>query len=360
MERHHIAPNDTSLPGYKALCTELYLADRSELSQSYAFAPSQDYRLYHRIHKVYVGAAGAGLLRRIHDSLRDEQIPAYLEVAGWAAAEAALVETASSAVDRIHQLESAEACWMRALAAQETINYSETPDCLQEVDSPYRLALDLAFVPLMKSLVVGDITSKIREQTFVDVLAIAGTSALQRKLAFAAGEASAVRSLVGFEHECNALLGLLYMDDPRYVPMPSSARAGSGRDYPEQTHDLVVINQHWGRILKTTPVEIKASASLYDLKRYDALIVRGKMHLAINGYHDPSYTREAYAAYYDGTASAKQTTTVHQVSATMRKLLQGYARGERKGTSSRITRYYDTSGLVDDHPEFSLHRAMRK
>lgn len=165
-----------------------------------------------------------------------------------------------------------------------------------------------------------------------------------------------VGSLVGFEHECNAHIGLLYMDDPRYIPLPASARAGSGRDYPSQTHDMVVVNQHWGTILKTTPVEIKAHASLRDLKRYDALIVRGKMHLAANGLHDPTHTREAFAAYYEGSSTQKQISIVHQVTETMKELLQGYARGNRKEGSGRVTRYYDTSGLVDDHPEFSLQR----
>lgn len=233
MERQHIPSDNVPLPGYDALRAEQYFADRLEQLESYEFIPNRDYGLYHRIHKVYVGVAGASLLNRIHESLRDEQLPAYLDVAGWAAAEAALVDTTSSTIDRVHQLEAAEECWGRALAAQEMINHSEALDCLQEVDAPYRLALNLAFVPLMKSLVTGNITSKIREQTFVDVLAIAGTSALQRELAIVAGEVSAAQSLVGLEHECNALLGLLYMDDPRYIPMLSSARAGSGRDYPE-------------------------------------------------------------------------------------------------------------------------------
>lgn len=356
MERRHISPDSSPLPGYDALRSEQYFVDRIASPDAYEFSPKRAYHLYHRIHKVYVGPSGAKFLGDIHDALHDEQLPEYLDVAAWAAAEAALVDTSASTEARVGLIESAESCWSRALAAQEMLNHSDAPEYFKEADTPYRIALNLAFAQLMKALVVGNVTPKIREQVFVDVMAIAGTATTQRVFAGQHMDRRTLSSLIGFEHECNALAGLLAMDDPRYIPLPSSARVGSGRDYPEQTHDMVVVNQHWGTILKTTPVEIKAHTSLHNLKRYDALIVRGKMHLATNGLHDPAHTREAFAAYYDGSDTRKQSAVVFQVVATMKDLLQGYARGNRKDTSSRVTRYYDTSGLVDEHPEFSLDR----
>lgn len=180
MERCRISPDSSPLPGYDALRREQYFVDKTDAPTVYEFSPNRAYNLYHRIHKVYVGPSGAQFLSNIHDALKDEQLPEYLDVAGWAAAEVAIVDASPGVAAREGLLESAERCWSRALAAQEMFNRSDAPDYFKEADVPYRLALNLAYVPLMKALVRGDVTEDVREQTFVDILAIAGAASIQR------------------------------------------------------------------------------------------------------------------------------------------------------------------------------------
>jgi hypothetical protein len=117
-----------------------------------------------------------------------------------------------------------------------------------------------------------------------------------------------------------------------------------------------VVNQHWGKIRKVIPLEIKSKASLGDIKRYDALVVRGKMHLSITGRYSPEFTREAFAAYYDDTATRRDNLTVYQVTSTMKELLRLYQQGNVRSKHDSPTSYHDFSALQRSRPEFSLNR----
>lgn len=359
MERHHVSDADV-LPGYDALQFNRSFIKVEPLSEppSSLEGSNSFFENYHKIHKVFVGESGSRLLRSIHQGLKDEHEPSYLDVAGWAIAEAALVEESVSATKRIEWIKSAEDCWERAIGLQEEIDQS-LPESDVEDDAKFRFALNLAFAPMMKALVSGNVTASIREKVFADVLALAQLAGIQRELAIKAGSAEATSQLIGFEHECNAHLALLYVDDPRYLPLPSSARGGSGTTYPNQTHDITVINQHWGKIRKVIPLEIKSKASLNDIKRYDALVVRGKMHLSITGKYSPEHTRNAYAAYYEGDGTKEDNLIVYQVTSTIKQLMKLYQQGGRQGTFDSPTSYHDLTALRKTHPEFSLNRPER-
>lgn len=355
MERSRVS-DATLLPGYDTLRFSRYFSGSPD--ESIPFEPAPDYDRYQRIHKVYVGKSGSRLLRDIHEKLKSQQHPEHLDAAAWAAAEAAIVDDSLQTPDRIGLVEAAERCWEHAILRQQDID-SWLPDDEVEDDASFRFALNLAFTPMMKALVVGNVTDVIREQVFSDVLAVAQSAGIQRSLASAEASTEAFNQLLGFEHECNAHLALLFANDPRYLPLPSSARAGSGRTYPEQTHDIVVVNQHWGKIRKVIPVEIKSRASLNDIKRYDALVVRGKMHLSVAGKYSPEHTRQAFAGYYDGSATRQDTATVYQVSSTIKTLLALYQKGSRQNTQDTPTSYHDLGTLRQTHPEFSLHRPRK-
>lgn len=356
MERRYVSDADM-LPGYDALQFSRNFAS-TDLHVLAPTASNEHLKTYYRIHKVYVGESGSRLLRSIHEELKDEHDPLYLDAAGWAAAEAALVDDSMKTTDRVGLIESAESCWERALGAQEVID-TLIPNDMVEDDAKFRLALSLAFAPLMKALVVGNVTESVRERVFTDVLALAQLSGVQRDIAVRSGDIGASTQLLGFEHECNAHLALLHMNDARYLPLPSSARAGSGTSYPEQTHDIVIVNQHWGKIRKIIPLEIKAKASLSDIKRYDALVLRGKMHLSVIGKYSPEHTRNAFEAYYEGTASHNENKAVYQVVSTVKRLLSLYQKGNRQYDYDSPTTYHDRDVLQRIHPEYSLNRARK-
>src|SRR5919202_2234845 len=326
MKRRYVAEYNTH-EGYNALDKGRRLADTGR--DNWTFEPRRAFDEYLSMPKGLTDEEGGGRLELLAQELKNEWMPGYLDVAGWASAEAALTLHSKDTVARIELLDQAIDCWQRAIISQEHINHDPAHEWLREDGDSYRLALNIAFAPLMKALVVGNVTPATIERVFADTMAIPQAASIQRSLAYTAGDTTAACDLLGFGHECNALLTLLYMNDPRHVPLPSSARAGSGYDYPEDTHDIVVINQHWGDILKVVPVEVKSKASQRDLKRYKALIIRGKMHLSLTGKYSPEHTLEAFRQLYEGQPTPLAQQTVHYATSTMRELLQLYQKGDR-------------------------------
>lgn len=344
---------ETKLNGFDSLQKARSLNEESSFT---GFSPNTHYASYMNIHKVFVGDSGAEKLVAISDALKEEWLPDYLNVAGWAAVEASLVSSSKTTVDRMKLMDQAEISWQSALTHQSELTQSTERKWLCEDTDEFRIALNLAYLPLMKSIVAGNVTRKVRHDTFADTLAIAQLSAIQLQLASKEGNIDAVGDHLGLGHECNALLAFLYANDPNYLPIPSSYRAGSGYEYRNQTHDISIINQHWGEIQKVFPVEVKAAASIRDRQRYKALIVRGKMHLAVAGRHRPMDTTNAFADVYSGSADERSVRTVHHATNTVRDLLDLYQKGDRPiefiDYKTR-THFHETTAVAQKYTELS-------
>ena len=65
------------------------------------YLENDSYDEYLRIHKVVVGESGASRLQGLASELETEELPTYLEAAGWAYAEAGLASHQLSTVERI-------------------------------------------------------------------------------------------------------------------------------------------------------------------------------------------------------------------------------------------------------------------
>lgn len=357
--RLHTTPDD-QLFGYDTL--QQIRSEDPSLQEYPGFSPNQHYAAYMNIHKVYVGTSGGKELIAIANELKHEWLPDYLNAGGWAAAEAGLVCSDLPTVERMGLLTTAESCWQQALHNQEILAYDATKEYMSDFTDQYRLALNLAFTPIMKSIIAGNVTKKIREKTFADTLAIAQLSAVQLSLASEEDNTKAVGDHIGFGHECNALLALLYLNDPNNVPLPSTYRAGSGYEYRSQTHDITVINQHWGEIHRVLPAEIKAAASYRDKQRYKALIVRGKMHLAVPGRHKPLETTNAFGHCFEGNPSEEDRRIVNHATSTIKELFTLYQKGncpEEFKQMRSYTKFHTHEKLAEKYEEYSLKKRTR-
>ena len=351
MRRTAILHGD-SLPGYDSLRpSELptpphdvfgrYAVELASLGhREYLSNPVYDH--YLKIHKVLVGESGAHELVLIGDALVTERAPVYLSAAGWAYAEAGLALESESAVHRTELVSAAEDAWQRSLAAIQQLDQADIR--LSDRSDMMHTALNLAYAPVMKAVISGDVTAATRERAFASTLAIAQTAGVQLQLAKRENDPDDVGEYVGFIHECNALLTLLHLNSPRYIPLPSSDRADSGYYHADQTHDITILNQHWGDIQKVIPVEIKGKASARDRSRYKALIVRGKMHLMLGTSNNPIETLDAYANVYEQSGSETDQKIIDNAAANMRYLLKLYQQGQGNGdirTSSK-TVFHDS------------------
>ncbi len=256
-------------------------------------------------------------------------------------------------LDRLDLLRNAEESWIKALTSAMALADHPARKLLLEHDDPYRLAACIAYVPLIRGIILGDVTNNIREGVFVDVLSITQAAGVQRALAAEAGDSEAVGNFLGFEYECVAQLSLLRADNPRYLVLPSSARAGSGIDYPDDTHDMVVVNQNWGSVARTIPVEVKSRPSRSELERYKALLFRGKMHLCkqVGGIHDPESTYGAFAREYEGAPTEDDIAIITHVDQSVASLLRSYQMGHKAVTWNSPTSYHDKKHMGSTHPE---------
>lgn len=319
------------------------------------FSPNPAYERYLKMHKVLVGRSGAILLEQVSLDLHTEQMPRYLNVAGWAAVEASLIRTDYPTNTRLAFIDDALSSWMRALQNQRAWNETAS-DELAEFAFPLRAALDIANIPLFAGIIKGDVSKAILRRVYEDTLNIAQYNAVQANLAYKAGNVQALAEYVGFGYECNHLLAFNRGLSSSMFAVPSIARADTGYHHPRQTHDLLIVRQKWGHIDSLTPVEVKSSAGLNERKRYLALLVRGKMHLSVPGECRPEHTLEALAHVYEGKAKSKHYRVAKEVTRRIFTMSKDYNKGKKLGsvaTSRSLVAFRDSSEVIANHPGLS-------
>lgn len=335
-------------PGYNALLN-------SELSHNegaVSFSPNANYERYLRMHKVLVGLRGSDQLLEMHESLTDEYMPRYLSVAGWAAAEAAIVRTHDPEDKRLELIDKANDCWRRAIAQQHSMNGMTAP-YLHEYAFPHRAAVDIAITPLLKGIIRGDIDSSAPREVFNDCISIAKKNAKDLHEAAATGNVEALSEHIGLGYELNALLAFNRRFSQMWFVMPGMNRSDSGYYYPQQTHDLMVVHQKWGKVLDVAPVEIKSAASARDRLRYKALLVRGKMHLSVAGKYRPEETLEAIVASHEGVATRAELALADDITARFIAMARDYFAGRKLielTTKKSAMSFRDNSIVVNKYP----------
>lgn len=318
---------ETPLPGYDALRAperqhpsplliprdeEVYFRKRRQ----FGHLANQHYREYMQLGKQYLSPTAAPHLERLAAELEKEQLPEFLAASGWAFAESAMVDRDAPFKKRMARLDEAELIWGRALEASDSLYTTELGKYLSTDTQPYRIALNLASLPVMRGLVRGTITAEDRRKMCGDVLAIAELVGVQNRLAFAANNRKATKDFSGLSNECAALLLFLLEDDPTYVPLPSSSRSGSGHFNPTRTHDITILCQWHGAIRGCVPVEVKAAPTPEDVDRYRALMIT-KTDLT-RQYGSIHSLVESIARVFEGTATPDESTKVEK---TKRRLI---------------------------------------
>lgn len=319
-----------------------------------AYLENDVYNQYLQIPKGMVGEDGVEQLQEIAQQLETEQLPVYLDAGGWASAEAGLASRSMSTVERVGLVTRAEKMWTRSLV--NTLNITETYDSERPYgeNGGHRTALNVAFAPLLKSIIVGNVRADTMQKVLLDTAEIAHESRLSLAKAYENNDTDAAAFHRGFLFEASALMALLYMEDPRYVPLPATARADTGYYHRDQTHDISIINHHWGEIKKVIPVEIKSTASQRDKRRYKALIIPGKMRLSVGGI-ESSDTADAFYDLVHGAASSEQIAAIEQLSTQLREMLRLYQQGMSAAgiASDSLTRFHDSKMVAKYYPELS-------
>lgn len=341
---HNLDPsssNDTTqTPGYEALISPIEVGSTAD-----SFKPNNSYEDYLKMHKVLVGKRGAEQLEEIHKNLANETRPRYLSVAGWSAVEAAIAQTDAPTRHRLALLDSGLGCWKKAISYQEQLNDSNI-DYLIEYDLPLRTALDIAILPLLRDMMFGKVRRETSDNVFRDCLKIAQYNAARLNHMKAVGNIEGLGFHVGLGYECNALLAFNRQRSPTWFVMPTLARADTGMHHRKQTHDLLVVHQKWGEVLDLAPIEVKSRASARDRERYEALLVRGKLHMSVPGWYKPDQILQLITDSEEGTINGAGEKIIEGISSNLIGMVRAYYAGDKLGkisTKGTVTSFRDDS-----------------
>lgn len=255
---------------------------------------------YLRIHKHLVGPKTAERLFLLYQELAGAPYPEHLHMAGWAAAEAALVSSGRPTDERLSMLDCADDAWARAtdISRLHAAQRSTTPNRTSELRS---LAPRL-FIPSMKSIVRHDFSHEEREACFDSVLDLAMCNLAEMRDASLSGDTGRYGNHFGFAHELTSVLATNRLLSGRIFTMPSLARAGTGENYPTKTHDIQVAYLRRGKFTKVVPMEVKTRMSI----TYDLPVISARKHLRTATVHDITSLYEAYALERTNQASDEQ------------------------------------------------------
>lgn len=290
----------------------------------YGYLSHPAYHNYQRMHKLSLGREGSKKLEALANKMAQESDPLLMATAASAYYEAGIVRDSAEPLERLTLIAKAELLWEGSLHNEGRISGQEGGEL--QLEAAYRVAMNLACLPMVRSMVLGDVKPEVIDGSIEKLVQIGGLAAEQRVLAEAEGDYKRSAEFVGVGYEIDALISLMYSRDPRYIAIPSFQRAGTGYYYPEQTHDIALISQHYGKIRNITPIEVKSRRSRRHIERYRALIIGGRAHLTVPLGHDPNLTREVYERVRAGEGSPQDEQTVEAIQLSVRALLAAYKR----------------------------------
>jgi hypothetical protein len=349
--------NKLNLPGHAYDLLAEPITDFTAAPDS--FLPNPYYEKYLKMHKVLVGERGADHLEDIYESLRHESMPRYLSAAGWAAVETALAPSGRTTWEKLNLLDGAADCWQRSLASQKQLN-AKGESHLTEFSQPFRTAIDLAVLPLFRDMTYGNISPQTRAEVFEDCLNIAQLNTAKMSLMRQEGNGEGLADHAGLGYELNALLAFNRRQSETWFVVPSMVRCDTGYHHRQQTHDLMVVHQKWGDLLSLTPVEIKSTVDPKAIRRYQALLVRGKMHLSVNGRHRPEHTLQAITACHEGAPSRRERWIAESITDRFTRMVRDYYAGEKLGDlaiGKGPMSFRDNSVVRERHPGLKIAKA---
>jgi hypothetical protein len=290
-----------------------------EAGLSYMHPPSFD--RYLRIHKHLVGPASAGLLINIALDLAEQDSPSYRFAAGSAAAEAALVSNERRNV-RLGYLDDAEKYWEDAIRERNTRDSVLDPELDVTSAAVYRMLTSHTYLPLMREMVRGYITEETLDDTYDALLKLASQLIFDIDTLNRSQHHDMASPYVGLVHEVIDLLSLNNFRRPWQIAMPSLYRADHGLHYPEQTHDLQMLDIQWGKIKNVTTIESKASSVVGMNGRYQAVVISGGNHLGIKNPGLPAQTIYFFLKQREGTITEDELLYLERTIFTAHHLAQ--------------------------------------
>lgn len=288
------------------------------------------YEKYLLLHKKLVGPKTAEKLFLLYEDLVTCPDGEFQRMAGWAAAEAALVATDKSIAERLAMLDLADNSWHAAQLALR--DHAERRSTIPNRSSEMRVKTDRVFVPVLGSLITQTFNRQVRIRAFDELLALAVENGVELHDALRRGDKGTASNHLGLAHEQNTYLGGNRLLSGRIVFIPSLARSGNGSTYARKTHDVQVAYLRRGKLRFVVPYEVKPSGS----GKYDVPVVSANKHLGASDVSSIFTLLEAFMREREGVSSPAEDRLVTDATNNVIHLTQHYFRPDVLGAQCLI------------------------
>ncbi|HEX8389944.1 MAG TPA: hypothetical protein VF597_00820 [Candidatus Saccharimonadales bacterium] len=279
---------------------------------------------YLQLPKDFVGPERADDLYFMYEQLKSAKHSwTYQFVAGSVAAESGLMGRYLSADERHDRLEAANRSWKDAQEGfiVSHMNNEWSDGRLYAV--PDRIEMHRSFLPLYHEMVDGYVTQQTSEQTHDRLVSLAVSNLDLHDTAQANDDFGAISARRGLAYELGTLLTITRLQCPSLFAVPVPARADHGAFFPEQTHDVRLVQQSWGEVNWCVPYEVKPASGGYK-DRYDSAFVRGRVELRMPSSSDPLDIVRYMKEEVDGTISEQHTGELNEITSRILRLAEDY------------------------------------
>lgn len=242
---------------------------------------------YHTMPKDFVGPSEADDLFSIYEKLKlADHSSGYLIAAASAAAESGLMAIYRSTDERHYRLLSADIAWQDAQNAffdkHGRKGWSEGR--LEAI--PDRIEMNRLFLPLYHDFVDGNVREDTLLATHRNLVKLGTKNYSYHAEAEDTDDQVTYCTRSGLGYELGTLMTVTRLGCPSFFAIPTTERADDGSYYREETHDVRLIRQSWGRIESCIPYEVKPSDG-YNRERYRSAYVRGRVELMMPSATQP-------------------------------------------------------------------------
>lgn len=322
------SPERIDVPQYKAPVGEV---ERFKNDSYMAHLQCDPYFEYVNFHDTSKSNADADILRSLADKMVEERLPTRIFAGASAILEAAILDTSTTTEEKYVEIDSAEEAYRRSIEAYDSLLDTQLDQITCNEDLPYRAALMLAYLPIFKELIAGEVSLDVRNRTARNVLTIAELCIIQREMADKEDDAKPRGDLTGLLYECGTHLALLINDKSNQVPVPAFARSDNGLSYIQETRDIDLWNIEAGTSQR---VEVKGTLSKKDKHHYGAPIITRK-HLGYTEKNNIYLTIDAFAAILNGRETIEQSMIVQDTSNTVLHIIDSYYSQKQKIKTNR-------------------------
>jgi len=300
------------------------------------FPHQEELARYNQMPKDFVGPTEADVLFSMHEAMMNAHDSwSYLYVAGSAAAESGLMATHLDKDERHDRIDAAESAWREAQDRFIFKHHTDEWSNSKRYSIPDRIEMHRLFCVLYHDMVDENVTATTMQRLHQNLIHLAAANIVEHDDATLIGDYGAIAMRRGLAYELGTLMTITRLMCPSFFAIPATARADHGGFFPEQTHDVRLIQQSWGEVQWCVPYEVKPADGPYT-ERYRSAFVRGRVELLLPSSSEPLDLTRYMDAEQKGTLPPQHVRELNEITSRVLTLAGDYKK-RQLGTRALVS-----------------------